>query len=123
MEELTSQVVNALKKNKNVIAIILFGSHAKNNAKPSSDIDIAVIAEKPSKKLDAEIAGLCSKILDVVSFHRLPLYIKFEVFKYGKPLFIKPSGDNALTGVKFKLLRDYHEMEPSYEKFVKAIMA
>ena len=83
------EVVDDLKTHKKVAAVILFGSHAKKTSKPLSDIDIAVISKNPDKKIESEVAGLCSSKMDVVNFHRLPLYIQFEVLKHGKVLFVR----------------------------------
>jgi hypothetical protein len=95
MEEEIDKIVKDLKRYPEVMAIILFGSHARGKAKPISDIDIAVITKdsnkslETEKSLEAEISSFSSNILDVVPFFRLPLYIQFEVFKYGKTLFVR----------------------------------
>ncbi len=114
------KLVKELKKIKEVEAIILFGSHAKKQAKPLSDIDIAVIVKKPSKKLETEIGSLYSKDIDIVLFHRLPLYIQFEVLKFGKPLFIR--NEKFFEKIKFKVLKEYLEMSSSYERMKKLIL-
>ena len=72
-----------------MVAIILFGSYAKRQIKPLSDIDIAVIIKGADKKIETEVASYSSKDFDVVPFHRLPLYIQFEVLKHGKLLFLR----------------------------------
>ena len=41
MEEI-KKIVDSIKTYPEVVAIILYGSHAKNKANPLSDIDIAV---------------------------------------------------------------------------------
>ncbi len=43
-------LVSELRKYKKVVAVILFGSHAKKKAKPLSDVDIAVIVKDRDKK-------------------------------------------------------------------------
>jgi len=114
-------LVDELKKYRKVEAIIIFGSQAKKKAKPLSDIDIAVIARDPDKRTESEIAGFSSKIFDVVSFHRLPLYIQFEVLKYGNPVFVRNKG--YLVQVKREVTSNYLEMSHSYERMSRMVLA
>jgi len=115
-----NKTVNELKKINKIVAIILFGSYAKKKSKPLSDIDIAVITKNPDKNIEAEVASFSSKILDVINFHRLPLYIQFEVLKYGKVLFVKDK--EYFLNVKRKVLREYLEMSDFYERMSRRIL-
>lgn len=110
------KIVEDLKNYKEVIAIILFGSYAKGKEKPISDIDIAVIADG----LEEEISCYSSRLIEVVPFFRLPLYIQFEVLKYGKVLYV--GNEEKFMEVKRKVLRDYLEMAPSYERMKRMIL-
>ncbi len=119
METEINRVVNELKSYPKVIAIVLFGSYARKKIKPLSDIDIAVILS--DKSLEAEISSFSSNILDIVVFFRLPLYIQFEVLKYGKTLFVRD--EKYFFEIKRKILRDYLEMSYLYERMSKRILA
>lgn len=79
-----SKIIETIKSHPKVIAIYLFGSHAKGNATPLSDIDLAIIMDNPTPESEADIGSLSSPEIDVVLFHRLPLHIKHEVFKQGR---------------------------------------
>lgn len=76
-----------LEKEKEVYAILLYGSYAKGEQTKRSDIDICVVA--PKLKTPKEFARLLGKIwrnidankYDVRIFEELPLYIKIEVIK------------------------------------------
>jgi predicted nucleotidyltransferase len=120
MKSEISKTVNELKKFKKVVAIILFGSYAKKKAKPLSDVDIAVITKNPDKKIEAEVASFSSNIFDIVNFHKLPLYIQFEVLKYGKVLFVKDK--KHFSTIKRKVLREYLEMSDFYERMSRRIL-
>ncbi|RLF64313.1 MAG: nucleotidyltransferase domain-containing protein [Thermoplasmata archaeon] len=117
-KENIDKVIEDLKRYPEVIAIILYGSYAKGKEKPLSDIDIAVILK--DKSLEAEISSFSSNILDVVPFHRLPLYIQFEVLKYGKILFSRDKKD--FMDVKRKTLKDYLEMSYLYNRMSRRIL-
>ncbi len=115
------RIVANLREFRKVEAILLFGSYAKGTAKPFSDIDIAVIAKNPDKSIESEIASHSSNAFDVVNFHRLPLYIQFEVLKYGKPLFVRDT--KSFLEKRKSVLREYLEMSDFYEKLSRRISA
>jgi hypothetical protein len=114
------KIVNELKTYPKVMTIILFGSYAKKKLKPLSDIDIAVMIKDPDKVIEAEISSFSSNIFDVVIFSRLPLYIQFEVLKYGKPLFVRD--EKYFLEVKKEILKDYLEMSYLYERMSRRIL-
>ena len=110
-------LVSELKKYSKVVAVILFGSYARKRIKPLSDIDIAVIIKDMDKKTETEVATYSSKDFDVVPFHRLPLYIQFEVLKHGKLLFLR--NKNYFLSVKMQVLREYLDHVHLYERMSK----
>jgi len=120
MEKQINTLTNQLKKYKNVIAIIQFGSSLTKNFKPLSDIDIAVIAKNPSKKLESEINSNSSNIFDVVNFNRLPLYIQFNVLKTGKTIFVR--NKKEFSNIQSHILREYLRMSYFYERLSKRIL-
>lgn len=115
------KIIIKLKKNPKVMAIIIFGSYAKRKTKPLSDIDIAVIAKNPDRNTEAEIASASSNLFDVVNFHKVPAYIKFDILKTGKPAFIR--NQKFFTQTKIETLRTYLDTKPLYDKMQEAIMA
>jgi len=115
-----SKIIETIKAHPNVIAIYLFGSHAKGEATPLSDIDIAVITENPTPESEAEIGSLASPQIDVVLFHRLPLHIKFEVFKYGKELFVRD--EEKLLEIKLEVMREYLDTARMYRQISSEVL-
>ncbi|MCS7129856.1 MAG: nucleotidyltransferase domain-containing protein [Archaeoglobaceae archaeon] len=115
-----SKVLEKIKAHPDVLAIYLFGSHAKGEATQISDIDIAVIIENPTEESEAEIGSLYSQQIDLVLFHRLPLHIKAEVFKHGVELFVR--NEEKLAEIKFLVLREYLEMERIYRSISAEVL-
>lgn len=113
-------LLEKLKKIKKVKAVVLFGSYAKGTQKKTSDLDIAVLVDKWDKNLEAEVSSLSSNFYDVVIFDRLPLYIKFEVFKYGNILFV--SDEDFLNKIKLRVLKDYIEMSRIYNQLKESVL-
>ncbi|WP_290902755.1 nucleotidyltransferase domain-containing protein [Ferroglobus sp.] len=120
LNEKISKIIKVIKSHPNVIAIYLFGSHAKGEATPLSDIDIAVILENPTPESEADIGSLSSPEIDVVLFHRLPLHIKYEVFKYGKEIFVRD--EEKLLEIKLKVMREYLDTVRMYKMISSEVL-
>ena len=99
-----------------VQAIYLFGSHARGNAGPISDIDICVITRKDVPKgVKEEIMSNSSRNVDVSLFWDLPPAIRFRVFRDGKPLYIED--ELTLQRLKADTLRSYLNIQPMIRKY------
>ena len=85
-------VVEELKKNPKVFAIYLFGSRARGDSKVYSDWDVCVFAEDLTEEEKNKIYATSNDFVDVVLFEDLPIWVRFEVFKYGKPIYVKDEG-------------------------------
>ncbi len=115
-----SKIMESIKSHPDVIAIYLFGSHAKGEANPISDVDIAVILENPTPESEADIGSLSTPEIDIVLFHRLPLHIKFEVFKHGRELFVRD--EEKLAEIKFRVMREYLDTSPMYRRISSEVL-
>ncbi|MCM8766702.1 MAG: nucleotidyltransferase domain-containing protein [Candidatus Omnitrophica bacterium] len=91
-KSILNNLIEKIKKFEDVLAIILFGSYAKGNAKEISDI--AVVLKDVNKQIESEIKSIYSKKFDVVLFHRLALYIKYgkEIFCRDEEIFVEIKG-------------------------------
>jgi len=73
--------------------ILMFGSRAKGNVRPESDVDIAVygrqmFSETEKVQLTYELCTIFrTNDIDLVDLRTAPPLLKFEVFKNCKPLF------------------------------------
>jgi len=106
-----------------VLAVILFGSHALDAAGPASDVDVCVVLEArgPSgieasrKRLDY----LDGRDLDVKIFQQLPLYIRSRVFKEGRVLFVRD--EDRLYELAFRTARAFEDFRPYYQAYLDAV--
>lgn len=114
------KIIESIKNHPDVIAIYLFGSYAKGEQSPMSDVDIAVILGNPNPENEAEVGSLISPEIDVVLFHRLPLHIKFEIFRYGKELFVRDEG--KLVEIKLKVMREYLDTYRMYKRISSEVL-
>lgn len=111
-------IAEKISKNKNVKAIYLFGSYAIGNINPMSDIDFCIIGNLKEKD-KIKIAGYSSDNLDISFFDELPIYIKFRVFRDGKPLIIKD--EKYLQLLKLITLKQYRDFKPIIERRIQEV--
>ena len=94
MEEIKT-LKKELIKIKEIFAIMLYGSYAKNEQNVRSDIDICLVLKTNNKekikKVYKETLILSGKSekYDIKIFESLPLKIKFEVISAGKIIYAK----------------------------------
>ncbi|GIV19966.1 MAG: nucleotidyltransferase [Armatimonadota bacterium] len=120
LPEVVQRIVAEIREHPKVIAIFLFGSWARGEQMPISDVDIAVLLDNPDKSDEADIGSMYSPTVDVVLFHRLPVRIQFQVLKEGKPLFVRD--EQKVQEVTFRVMRQYHEMEWLYRRYFEEVL-
>ena len=101
--------IEDISKIKEVQAIYLFGSRARNEEKENSDVDICIIGNLNDKE-KSKIFYQFSDNVDLSFFNELPLIIQIRIFKEGKPLFIKNEKEVEL--IMWKTLSKYREIFP-----------
>lgn len=111
------KLLKELKALKSVKAAILFGSYAKGRQRKDSDIDICVITDKE----DDEALECSSEKFDISLFYRLPLVVRYRVFKEGKVLFNKDDG--LLTKLRFWTLKFYLDEKHWRDRFTKKVLS
>ncbi|GIV17594.1 MAG: nucleotidyltransferase [Armatimonadota bacterium] len=120
LPDVVQRIVAEIREHPKVIAIFLFGSWARGEQMPISDVDIAVLLDNPDKSDEADIGSMYSPTVDVVLFHRLPVRIQFRVLKEGKPLFVRD--EQKVKEVTFRVMRQYHEMEWLYRRYFEEVL-
>jgi hypothetical protein len=132
------KLLNKARQDSDILAVILFGSQAREEATRVSDVDVCLVLvnrrydplDLSHKKLEyLKIGGL-----DVHVFQQLPLYIRCRVIKEGKVLFVRDEDGlyelafhNAQAFEDFKhRYYDYLEQvahaEPGYENLKREIL-
>ena len=122
----TRQLERLLRKareDRDVLALILFGSAARADQTPTSDVDVCVIlqARKYSslalsrKKLEYLKKG----DLDVHIFQQLPLYIRRRVLKEGQVLFERDT--DALYELAFRTAQAFEDFKPVYYTYLAEV--
>ena len=123
MDQQIKQIIEKAKKDREVIAVALFGSYARKEK--YNDIDICIFL-KPKKH---SAYALAKKRLqytpenekyDVQIFQELPLYIKTAVFRDLSLIYC--NDEDALYDLCFKTEQEYEHFKPIYENYLEAVM-
>ncbi len=112
------------KYDADILAVMLFGSSARDENSKDSDIDICLILKPANytalflsqKKLQylKEFSNL-----DVQIYQQLPLYIRQRILKDGKILFC--NDEDALYNVAFKTIQEYEDYKHIYTDYLKEV--
>ena len=99
-------IAGELYDKRTVIALILFGSAARGQQRPFSDIDLCIVAAgdtSEEERLDLKSYG--SRKIEIHLLDELPLAIRFRVVREGKLAFCKDG--LALHRVIADIVRQY----------------
>ena len=110
MQQITP-IIRELSLKDDVIALVLFGSVARGQARRISDIDLCIVTPgniPQSNRWDLLSYG--SQRIDVNLFCDLPITIRFRVIREGRVIFCK----NALLfhRIKAETVREYLDIAP-----------
>jgi predicted nucleotidyltransferase len=119
VKRLLKKLTEKIRKEKNVNAIILFGSYAKKRATPISDIDICVVLKKIDEKIKSRISALENERIQIVFWDEIHLALKFRVLKEGKVLYVKDI--NFLNSLKAETISRFLDFKPILERYYEKV--
>ncbi len=106
-----------------VLAVFLFGSKARGEATPSSDVDVCLVLRDHRhdplalslKKLEyLKLGGL-----DVHVFQQLPLYIRRRILKEGKVFYVRD--EEALYELAFRTAQAFEDFKHHYYGYLEEV--
>ena len=126
VEHLTQQLQEFSDTRQDIAAIYLFGSQAKNSARPDSDVDIAILVLNENQDLfylELRLNGDVGKYvtydpLEVFVLNRLPIAFKFHVISQGKVLV--SLNEKFRVNWEVKVIGDYWDFKPFLDEYYRA---
>lgn len=118
--DLIENLVQRLKKNEEILALILYGSYVREES--YRDIDVAVVIRpgyyKNLKKLQflTDIVSELPSVFDIHIFQDLPLYIQERVLNEGKILL--DNDFSQLFDVYQSTHKDYNLFIPHFKSYL-----
>ena len=117
MQEKIKPILERAEKDKDVLAVALFGSYAQGK-EYYRDIDVCIFLNKEmsnlkmSEKKLTYLEGLNNDI-DLNIFQQLPLYIRIRIIKDCKILLLK--NESLLYEIAFRTIKDFGDFEKAIE--------
>jgi predicted nucleotidyltransferase len=119
------RLLGMVKQDGEVLAVIIFGSAARDEQAPFSDVDICLVMMPPPKP--SGLAGLSYKRLEYMKdnsfdlriFQQLPLYIRVRVLREGRILFVRD--ENQLYELAFRTAQAFEDFKHIYYGYLKEV--
>lgn len=124
VQELGSLVRKA-REDPEVLAVMVFGSAARGEAGPKSDVDVCLVLvpeirdrERAAQKR-LEYLAESPENLDIQIFQLLPLYVRHRVLKEGQVLFSRD--EDALYELAFATIRAFEDFKHVYREYLEEV--
>lgn len=118
-----ARLVETAKGDRDVLAVILFGSEARGEARAGSDIDVCLVLE--DMRIDTlgqsqkRIVYLASFDLDIQVFQKLPLHLRVRALREGKVLFCRD--EDKLYDMAFQTARHFEDFRHIHDRYLEAV--
>ena len=116
--------IKLLKKKFNCEVVILFGSYARGDQRPDSDVDIAIktkkkISKKEMFEMTQELEQLLKKDIDLIDLNAISDSFRYEILMNGQILYCEDSYQFDLY--KLDMFREYLELNESRKDIIENI--
>ena len=119
----TIELIDVAKSDEEILAIVLFGSTARQENFKNSDIDICLILKPnqyPLKYLSNKKFDYLKRFdLDIQIFQQLPIYIRKRIIKEGKILFCRD--EDEIYKIAFNMIQEFNDFEHIYHDYLKEV--
>lgn len=111
---------SALQGDRRIVAVVLYGSWARGEQKPLSDMDVCII---PAADVDFEDIVRITPVVDadISYFYNLPLQVRERVLAEGEPLII--NDHDAFAEIKTRTVLAWLDFKPVRERLINAMLA
>ncbi len=122
MENVSDKLLKEINKDKQVMAVLLFGSLARGEK--NKDIDICLVLDKKYSPLQMsrkklKYSSLVKSDYDIQIFQQLPLFIRKRIIGEGKIIYC--ADDDALYEVVFSTIKEFDLYEKVYNLYLDGI--
>jgi len=117
MKKLLDKLVKKAKKDKDILAVSVFGSYARGE--PHKDIDVCLFLNRKKTNLqmtNKRLAYLSAFSFDIQIFQQLPIVIKQRILKEGRMLLCKDT--EKLYDIAYLTAKEYEDFIPVYDDYI-----
>ncbi|HXF83471.1 MAG TPA: nucleotidyltransferase domain-containing protein [bacterium] len=115
----------AVRRDPDVLAVILFGSAARGERGPASDLDVCLVltpeAARAGKKAMGEkrLDYLGRFPFDIQVFQQLPVYIRPRVLRDGRVLLVKDEAQ--LYDLAYRTIKAFDDFRAAYDEYLAQV--
>jgi predicted nucleotidyltransferase len=103
---------------------VLFGSTARGQARPQSDVDLGVLLDPDTPdvrfKAETELGRAAGRSVDVVFLNQAPPLLRFEIAKEG--VLLHQDQDHLWTDFKTRAMLDWWDWAPIAKRIEDALI-
>ena len=121
-----TDLMGKAQQDQDVLAIIVFGSCARGDDGPTSDLDICLVLQqkdysslKLSRKRLEYLKCFSMPGLDIHVYQQLPLYIRKRILKEGKILFCRD--EEVLYELAFRTAQEFEDFKHTYYSYLEEV--
>jgi uncharacterized protein len=120
-----TRLIEKVKADDTVLAVFLFGSHARGDETPNSDIDLCLVLPPGSETRTDQTAVRMAYLEDTSGrvrihvFQQLPLYIRRRVHKDGVVLLCKDW--DTLYQIAYRTAQALEDFKPIYRAYLDQV--
>ena len=114
------------RQDQDVLAIIVFGSRARGDDGPTSDLDICLVLQpkdysalKLSRKRLEYLKCFSMPGLDIHVYQQLPLYIRKRILQEGEILFCRD--EEVLYELAFHTVQEFEDFRHIYYSYLEGV--
>jgi uncharacterized protein len=123
VEPLTQRIADLLSSRADVVAVYLFGSTARGDARPDSDVDVAVLFDRPQPStldaprfvLEGTLEDAIGRPVDLVVLNDAPVDLRIRVLRHGRLLVDRVPA--ARIAFEVRTRNEAFDMEPVLARY------
>ena len=130
--DMNEKIIRFFEGRPEVVAVYLFGSRARGQARDGSDLDLAILVHphmqvdelELKRELMIDLSRVLREDLHLVILNRAGELLMAQVFKYGKVLYNpKPGVLSRFRAVQFSKIADFAYLRSMMQKgFTRKVM-
>jgi len=119
------KLLTKVRQDTEVLAVLIFGSAARQEQSPLSDVDICLVMMpranlfEPAALNNKRLEYLKDFPLDVQIFQQLPLYVRRRVLREGEILFTRD--ESLLYELAFRTAQAFEDFRHIYYEYLREV--
>lgn len=123
IEKPLARLLSKTKQDPGILAVILFGSQARGESTPASDLDVCLVLQDrrytPLHLSRKKLEYLKIEGLDIQVYQQLPLYIRHRVIKEGTIIYVRD--EEGLYELAFRTAQAFEDFRHRYYSYLQQV--